>query len=261
MIGIILPLLTIGAIIGVKATTAIGNEFEKSDAMSKNSLTYIGRDGKERLCSNNRIVSRGHKNGRWVLMDTITGQIYCDLDYVKEKEAEERAIREGETVIDCYKDLSPSDVKYYRYSSDLLKYQYASTNPIDIRTRRRLRTIYVNERQFYLDLKSGELLRISDWQKDYDKKEAKKEPRCRMTRYGDEQGLISDEEIIQSYNIYHKRVGEQFENAYRKDEIALFREYTAHKVMVDRYGNGMDYVDYDNKYQCKVLKLTEIREV
>lgn len=259
MFGIFFIGVLTGAFVCGKAADVISNSFKRTEASSQDSVTYLDRHNKTRLVSNNKRVMYGWKDGRHVIMDPASGNVYYDLDAVKEKEAEKRAIVEGETVINCYSPISQGDVKYYRSSSDLLQYKSSRGNPRDIRTGRRLSVILVNRREFYLDMKSGELLRLSDRQKFKDIKEKDDDPYYWSYRYADDQGIITDEEIIRSYNIYHKRLGEQLENAFRRDETKLFLHYTSKDVLVDRYGNGETIPLGDDWYGREVLKLKEVK--
>ena len=252
MFGILFGGLLVGVIVYNKIAGFTSNSFKRTDAIGNNQLTYIDRNNKTRLCSNNRIVMYGWKNGRHVIMDPASGYVYHDLDLNKEKEAVRKAKRDGETVISFFS----KEKQCYKYGKGV---GTPDVTCRDIETGAYLRIIMVNSRCFYLDTMENKILRITDKQKRIDN--GLEKGISSWSKIVDDAGEISDNEIINSFNKFMDKLDLKMKNGPEREKGRLEYMVTKKEFYCDRKGN-VTYPANDHfmsKVYClKVLHLQEI---
>lgn len=136
----------------------IDNENSRDRAIKNGDLTYYGTNG-ERLVSNNKNVYRKKNNGDDVLVDLYTGEIYKNYSEEVRKNKECKAKKQGETVVFVHYEENQEYIRSERFKAKTI-----SITPEfrDIETRRFYISAYLNGLSFYMDIITGELIRLQD---------------------------------------------------------------------------------------------------
>ena len=159
----------------------VENMNARDKAKKQGNITYYGENG-ERLVETDKSVYRKYQNGDLVLADLYTGQVYKNYTEEKRIEKETEASDMGYTVINVSYDEIQEYNRKERYlaKSIMIRPQYR-----DIKTRRYYIDVCINGLVFYMDIVTGELIRLKDGQDEKKK-----------------WGILSIDEII---NIVNKR--------------------------------------------------------
>jgi len=168
------------AIFGVaKIKEEIDNEDARDRAYKNGNLTYYSTKG-ETLVSNNRQVYRTIVNGDEVLKDVYNGDVYKNYSEEKRNIKEHKAKEQGKTVIPVHYEENQEYNRLQRFNAKTI-----SIKPTyrDIKTRKFYITVRINGLGFYMDIISGELVRLQD-----------EENMCKKW------GKLSVEDIIEVFN-------------------------------------------------------------
>ena len=143
-----------------KAKQNIENENNRERARLNGDFTYFGENG-ERLVSNNKSVYRKSVDGDDVLADLYTGEVYKNFSEEKRKKKEIEELNKGNTVIMVqYDEMKEFNKKYKsQMKSVMIRPEYK-----DIKTGRFYIYVCINGLQFYMDIITGQIIRLADKQ-------------------------------------------------------------------------------------------------
>lgn len=158
MFGIIHGLFSLFAIGANDVKKTAEEERNKEDARTSGGYTYRDKKGELRLLKNGHRARRVKQRGYDCIYDSVTGEKVVDYLQDKIDNNKKELLREGKTAYRKSElDLDPNTKNVYRE-------RYGGWNNVvfDISTDKEMLSIYINGYEFYMEVDSGYLLRLTD---------------------------------------------------------------------------------------------------
>ena len=225
------------------------NSTDRAKAMDSGDITYFSR-GQMFLTKNGRQVVKSwdRYTGHDVIKDIRNGKVYYDLTKYKNEQFFKQCKKEGKTAI----ELGYPNVKNYQGVAHKLSFKTRwHVNLIDIETKHYLSEIIINNYEFYFDVMTGYLLRLSDQNtKDLEWRTERGD----FTRflfnknYTYETYIMSPNDIIRLFNKRQEKLKEDI-NFKNKNEEWIRTVFYLHRVnklemnkdgTIYRFGNGTE---------------------
>lgn len=231
----ILYLLATSVASGVnKFRDNIDNERAREDAKRRGDITYYGKNGLT-LLSNDRSVRRKYINGDDVLTDLHSGKVYKNFSEEQRQKKERDAETRGNTVINVNYDENQEYNRAERFKAKTIS---ITPDYRDIRTRRFYISVCLNGLVFYMDIISGELVRLKDG-----------------TDTSNKWGNLSVEEIM---NVFNKRQRElakipESDHDFMWWEEHFYLKHTGFNTLF--IDNDKNIIEGDYKYDPDIKRL------